>query len=81
MNKLLTFVMLFMLISITADAQNEQRRRRPRFFKTDTLMVHDPVMAYEDGKYYIRYKVWPLTPEKEFQVTIPALSIAGEKYS
>ena len=45
--------MLFMLISITADAQNEQRRRRPRFFKTDTLMVHDPVMAYEDGKYYI----------------------------
>ena len=53
MNKLLTFVMLFMLISITADAQNEQRRRRPRFFKTDTLMVHDPVMAYEDGKYYI----------------------------
>ena len=32
----------------------EHAQRKPRIpFKTDTMMVHDPVMAYEDGTYYI----------------------------
>ena len=34
-----------------------QGQRRPRFqreaFTTDTPMVHDPVMAFEDSTYYI----------------------------
>ncbi len=30
-----------------------QRRWRREAFQTDTLMVHDPVMAYEDGTFYI----------------------------
>ena len=37
--------------------QQGQQNRRPRgprqAFTTDTMMVHDPVMAYEDGTYYL----------------------------
>ncbi len=35
-------------------AQPSQRRyRRPTAFVTDTVMVHDPVMAFEAGTYYL----------------------------
>ena len=47
------FSALLLLASLTAQAQ-DNRSHRPRHpFKTDTLMVHDPVMAYEDGTYYL----------------------------
>ena len=44
------------LVSVCGMAM-AQGERRPRFpheaFQTDTPMVHDPVMAYEDSTYYI----------------------------
>ena len=43
----------FILWSIAATAQDSMRSRRVTPFTTDTLMVHDPVMAYEDGTYYL----------------------------
>ena len=42
---------LLLLATVTATAQPRQRVREA--FKTDTVMAHDPVMAYEDGKYYL----------------------------
>lgn len=36
-----------------ADAQPGRRHRMSSEFTTDTAMVHDPVMAYEDGVYYL----------------------------
>ena len=52
MKRLIFCGMLSLLCTAQADAQ--QRREWPREpFKTDTLMVHDPVMAFEDGTYYI----------------------------
>ncbi len=52
--QLLSFLLCTLVLSAisqTADAQ--QRRRMMRSFKTDTAMVHDPVMAYENGTYYL----------------------------
>ena len=40
------------LTAVMASAQNA-RHRAPRTFTTDTLMVHDPVMAVEDGVYHV----------------------------
>lgn len=40
------------LCAATEQADAQQRRRPMRPFKTDTAMVHDPVMAYENGTYY-----------------------------
>ena len=52
MKKIILSWMLFAL-SVTLMAQG-QRRQGPRMpFVTDTPMVHDPVMAYEDNTYYI----------------------------
>ena len=48
----LVFAILLVSVSMLACAQN-QRRRPLHPFTTDTLMVHDPVMAYEDGTYYL----------------------------
>lgn len=45
-------VMLFAL-SATIPAQAQQHQRRGLPFITDTPMVHDPVMAYEDSTYHI----------------------------
>ena len=42
-----------MLCSIVVTAQNSMRRRPVPPFVTDTLMAHDPVMAYEEGTYYL----------------------------
>ena len=47
----LLLTVTFAVVSQQADAQ--QRRRMMRPFKTDTAMVHDPVMAYENGTYYV----------------------------
>jgi len=43
------------LAATTLSAQNAtNRRHRPTAdFVTDTIMVHDPVMAWEDGTYYL----------------------------
>ena len=48
---------LFLFCLCLAVEMTAQGQRRPRFpraaFQTDTPMVHDPVMAYEDSTYYI----------------------------
>ncbi len=43
---------MILLCTLTADAQQAKRRPRPQFDATCPT-VHDPVMAYENGKYYI----------------------------
>ncbi len=41
-------------LAVELTAQGQRRSRFPRAaFQTDTPMVHDPVMAYEDSTYYI----------------------------
>ncbi len=47
---LLLTLLLLLLLSLPADAQ---RRRERRTFTTDTVMVHDPVMAEERGVYHL----------------------------
>lgn len=44
--------MMLALLPLAADAQHREARRRPAF-TTDTLMVHDPVMAVEGGVYHV----------------------------
>ena len=48
-------LLVALVVSITMGAQSPQRHRKiPReSFLTETPMVHDPVMAYEDSTYYI----------------------------
>jgi arabinan endo-1,5-alpha-L-arabinosidase len=41
------------LLAATVSAVAQPRPRHRTAFKTDTIMAHDPVMAYEDGKYYL----------------------------
>ena len=48
-NKLLWCCLCY-LLAATAVAQP---RHRHEIFKTDTMMVHDPVIAIEDGTYYL----------------------------
>ena len=47
--------LLFFLFLLTAyqTAYTQPPRRQRTAFQTDTVMVHDPVMAWEDGKYYL----------------------------
>lgn len=49
--RLLLTVILTLAVATTINAQ--PRRGQRTAFKTDTVMAHDPVMAYEDGKYYL----------------------------
>ena len=49
--RLLLTVILTLTVAATISAQ--PRRGQRTAFKTDTVMAHDPVMAYEDGKYYL----------------------------
>lgn len=44
-----------LLLQISLATAQPQRSPRPRrmAFSTDTVMVHDPVMAYENGTYYL----------------------------
>ena len=53
--KLLLLLGMMACCVITTTAQPQQRRERPRrmAYQTDTVMVHDPVMAYENGTYYL----------------------------
>ena len=44
---------ILLLTTVTASAQGRRPRGPRQAFKTDTVMVHDPVMAYEDGRYYL----------------------------
>ena len=45
---------LTMLAILTIPAGLQAQRHRPQSdFTTDTLMVHDPVMAFENGTYHI----------------------------
>ena len=56
MKKRFALVICIVVCSVaTLVAQNFQRRERPRrmAYQTDTVMVHDPVMAYENGTYYL----------------------------
>ena len=41
------------LCSLSTTAQNMRKRPPVTPFTTDTVMAHDPVMAYEDGTYYL----------------------------
>ena len=48
------FVLLTVACLCIALTVQAQRRQMPReAFTTDTPMVHDPVMAYEDSTYYL----------------------------
>lgn len=53
--KRFTLFLLFCTIALsTVHAQPGRRAyRRPMAFMTDTVMVHDPVMAWERGTYYL----------------------------
>ena len=52
MKKLLTFL-LCVVLSQAMQAQPRGPRGRQMAFATDTVMVHDPVMAWERGTYYL----------------------------
>ena len=54
--RLLLTVILTLTVATTISAQ--PRRGQRTAFKTDTVMAHDPVMAYEDGKYYLLATAW-----------------------
>ncbi len=50
MNRLL---LLFLFVAFAATDADAQRRRERTSFQTDTLMCHDPVMAFERGVYHL----------------------------
>ena len=47
----ISLVLLASCVTLLAQGQRHPRRNLP--FVTDTPMVHDPVMAYEDSTYYL----------------------------
>ena len=51
--RLLTLACLMLATVTTTTAQNRRQRGQRQAFQTDTVMAHDPVMAFEDGKYYL----------------------------
>ncbi len=52
---ILMFTATLSLPVLHAQSDGRQRRQHPRrmAYQVDTLMVHDPVMAYENGTYYL----------------------------
>ena len=83
MKHLLTVILL--TTTLTASAQGQRRQWPTEPFKTDTLMVHDPVMAYENGTYYLYAtglginmatskdrKTWTVYPQGVLKDEIPA---------
>lgn len=54
-NITLLILVVLLLVGSTSFAQSPNRRpfRRPMAYVSDTVMVHDPVMAYENGLYYL----------------------------
>ena len=53
MNKSKAILMTLLALAAFSAVNAQPQRPRMREFTTDTLMVHDPVMAFENGKYYI----------------------------
>lgn len=54
MRKYTLWLLLVCAVStLSAQPSGQRRGWRRTDFQTDTLMVHDPVMAFENGKYYI----------------------------
>ncbi len=57
MTRKLVLTMICALALQVVDAQTQRRHRgpfgRPMAYSTDTVMAHDPVMAYERGIYYL----------------------------
>ena len=54
MNKQIFMALVILSIGSTTLAQGQHRQQSQRdAFQTETPMVHDPVMAKEDGTYYI----------------------------
>ena len=52
--KKLSFLLSCMTVMATVMAQPQHRERHRRApFTTDTVMVHDPVMAWDNGTYYL----------------------------
>ena len=47
------FLLLLFCMATYLVASSQPRHLRRMAFATDTVMVHDPVMAYEDGTYYL----------------------------
>ena len=49
--------LLFLILCLAAFTAVQAQHRRPHFrrmaYVTDTLMAHDPVMAYENGTYFL----------------------------
>ena len=45
--------LMLLALGVTLMAQGQQHHLRNVPFTTETPMVHDPVMAYEDSTYYI----------------------------
>lgn len=61
MKKMKRTLLTCLLATLALAMADAQRPRRPRLaFDTDTLMVHDPVLAYEDGTYYLFSTGWGL---------------------
>ena len=52
-NRILTLAAWMLVINIGTITAQPHKRHRPMAFVTDTLMAHDPVMAYENGTYYL----------------------------
>ena len=48
-----TRIAAILLLAATMAVAQPAERRRMRAFTTDTAMVHDPVMAYDNGVYYM----------------------------
>ena len=53
MNKSKTLMTTLLALAACSSLIAQPRARQRTTFTTDTLMVHDPVMAFEDGKYYL----------------------------
>ena len=53
MNKSKTLIMTLLALATSGSLLAQPRLRQRTAFTTDTLMVHDPVMAFEDGTYYL----------------------------
>ena len=51
--KKIIFTGCLLLTCVSMTAQSQQLRYRQQPFQTDTVMTHDPVMAFEDGTYYL----------------------------
>lgn len=67
--------MMAMTICMMTTAQPQGPRRQRTAFTTDTVMVHDPVMAQEDGVYYLlstgRGVQWATSSDRKTWTVMP----------